>query len=324
MDTLTRRSTAVRALAAALAVAASGVRAADTVLVARPAGADFDEARKGIAEALGPGWVLVDHPVAKDAPLTDFVKAWRATRPKALVLMDNRSVGTWRDAAAALADTATPAVALMGVRLDLAVQGLPRTIAVAYEIPAVTSVVNLRTVVNSPVRRVGVVYRASWESFFRRQEGFCAAESVELVGRSVPDGDNPGAALREALGELLEGPGRVDALWVLNDNALLTPRLIQSIWAPFVRRTRTLAVVGVEPLVQPALDFGSFAVLPDNYALGGQVAGLLQDIHDAGWKIPAPRVEQPLSVLKILNLRQVRRNGAYRSEHAGEIDRILE
>jgi hypothetical protein len=85
-----------------------------------------------------------------------------------------------------------------------------------------------------------------------------------------------------------------------------------------------LSVVGVEVLVNPALDFGSFAVLPDHYALGSQAAGLLQEIQDAGWKVEDPRVDQPLSVVKILNAKQVRNRVGVKDDKLGEIDKVLE
>ena len=65
-------------------------------------------------------------------------------------------------------------------------------------------------------------------------------------------------------------------------------------------------------------------VLPDHYALGSQAAGILQDIQDRSWMVDTPKVEQPLSVLKILNARQVKGRGGYRPDHVDEIDRIME
>jgi len=302
---------------------AGALGAQDSILVVRPSGATFEEARKGIAETLGEGWVLGDLVASKEMSAKDLVDRWRATSPKAIVLMDNRSVALYREARAIVGDTTTPVVALMGVRLDLVVKSLSNAVEVGYEIPAVTSMTNLRSVLASPVRKIGVVYRSSWGDFFRKQAGFCLSEDFQLVGRAIPDDADPSSSLRKALDELLEDEA-VDALWILNDNLFLTPRIIRSVWMPMTRRFKTISVVGVESLVNPVLDFGSFAVLPDHYALGAQVAGILQEIRDDSWKLDAPRAEEPLSVVKIINVRQLKKRSSVRMERLGEIDKVLE
>lgn len=320
MDKMTRPvSGAFAIVLAAVAMASSE----DTVLVVRPSGATFEEARKGIAEALGEGWFLGDLVTTRSTTMTDLVERWRSLAPKAVVLMDNRSLSLYREARAIVGDTTTPVVALMGVRIDIAVSDLRNAVGIGYEIPAVTAMSNLRSTLVHPPRRIGVVYRSSWDDFFRRQAGFCASEDFLLVGRAVPEGDDAASSLRKALFELLDVE-KVDALWILNDNMFLTPRIIQSVWIPLTRRYRTVSVVGVESLVNPVLDFGSFAVLPDHYALGAQAAGILLDIQESSWKVDAPRTEEPLSVVKILNARQIRKRSAVKPERLGEIDKVLE
>ena len=298
-------------------------QAQNKVLVVRPAGSTFEEARKGIVETLGEGWQFHDLVAGKDFNATALVERWKATAPHAIVLMDNRSVGVYREARTLLGDTTTPVVALMGVRIDLAIQQMPNVVGVNYEIPAVTSMVNLRSVLPVPLRRIGVVYRASWGDFFQKQSEFCAPESLELVGRAIPDEGDPASSLRKALDELLVKE-KVDVLWILNDNLFLNAKIIQSVWMPMVKKAKVLSVVGVEPLVNPALDFGSFAVLPDHYALGSQVAGLLHEIQDMSWKVEDPRADQPLSVVKILNAKQVKKRSGLRDDKLGEIDKVLE
>jgi len=297
--------------------------AQNKILVVRPAGTTFEEARKGILETLGAGWQIQDLVANGDLTTKEFTAAWKSAAPKALVLMDNHSVGLYREARSIVGDTVTPVVALMGVRVDLAIASLHNAIGINYEIPAVTSMVNLRSVIPVPLRRIGVIHRASWGDFLKRQSEFCAPESLTLIGRSIPDEGDPTSAVATALKELL-GDEKIDALWILNDNLFLNAKIIQGTWMPAIKKSKVLTVVGVEPLVNPSLDFGSFAVLPDNYALGSQVAGILQEIQDAGWKVEEPRVDQPLSVLKILNSRQVKKRSGIRSEKLGEIDKVLE
>lgn len=312
----------VRALLVAL-VFAGGAVAQNTLLMVRPSGANFDEVRKGMVEALGEGWAVKDLVVTRELAVEGFATEWKASSPKAIVLLDNRAVSLYREARAIVGDSSTPVVALMGVRIDLAVAGLGNAVGINYEIPAVTSMVNLRSVVKAPFRRIGVVHRASWKGFIEQQDAFCRPESLQIVAKPVADDADPASSLRTVLNELVEDEG-VEVLWILNDNLFLTPKLIQGTWMPRIRKSKVLSVVGVEALVNPALDFGSFAVLPDHYALGSQAAGLVQEIQDAGWKVEDPRVDQPLSVVKILNAKQVKNRVGVKDEKLGEIDKVLE
>ena len=321
MDKVIRNGMA-RVLAISLLLS-GWAQAQNKVLVVRPAGATFEEARKGIVETLGEGWQFHDLVAGKEFDAKVFAEGWKAATPQAIVLMDNRSVNVYREARSLVGDTTTPVVALMGVRIDLAINQMPNVVGVNYEIPAVTSMVNLRSVLPVPLRRIGVVYRASWADFFQRQSEFCAPESLQLVGRAIPDEGDPAASLRKALDELLVKE-KVDVLWILNDNLFLNAKIIQTIWMPAVKKSKVLSVVGVEPLVNPSLDFGSFAVLPDHYALGSQVAGLLQEIQDMSWKVEDPRADQPLSVVKILNAKQVKKRSGVRDDKLSEIDKVLE
>lgn len=312
----------VRGLAL-VAILAATTTAQNRILVVRPAGSTFEEAEKGMKEAMGAGWTVQE--LLRDKSLTPAAMAakWKEFAPNAIVLMDNGSVSMYKEARIVGGDTTTPVVALMGVRIDLAIAGLSNAVGINYEIPAVTSMVNLRSIAMQPLAKVGVVYRASWKPFFDQQSSFCTPEGLTLVGRAVADDGDPTAALRKALDELVDDE-KVDALWILNDNLFLNPKIIQGVWMPRIKKSKVLSVVGIEPLVNPGLDFGSFAVLPDHYALGSQVADLMQEIQDAGWKVEESHTDQPLSVVKILNARQVNKRGGVKPDKLGEIDKVME
>jgi len=168
-----------------------------------------------------------------------------------------------------------------------------------------------------------MIYRAAMADVFRRNAEFCKAEHIELVGREVPDNSDAKAGLETALKSLTSDAG-IDALVVLNDNFFLNAPLLKGVWLPILSDWRHPVIVGVESVVKPELHFGTFAVLPDHYALGSQAAGLIQEIEDAGWKVDGTRVDQPISVIKVLNMRGFRNCCAMKDGKASEIDRIME
>jgi hypothetical protein len=311
---------AIRILLVASGLALGGTQ---EILLLRPAGATFEEARKGIAETLGPSYVLRDFVVGKATTADEVVGAWSRVAPKAVVAMDNHAIALFREARATTGDSGVPLVALMAVRVDAALKGVRNAAGINYEIPAVTTLVDLRAITTTAVRRAGMIYRASMAEVFHRNSEFCKAENIELVGWEVPDNADARTSLETALNGLDDDPA-IDALVVVNDNFLLNAPLLKSVWLPRLSGWKRPVIVGVESVVRPELRFGTFAVLPDHYALGSQAAGLLQEIEEDGWTVVDPRVDQPISVIKVLNLRGFKDCCRLRNGRSSEIDRILE
>ncbi|PCJ18124.1 MAG: hypothetical protein COB04_07625, partial [Gammaproteobacteria bacterium] len=94
---------------------------------------------------------------------------------------------------------------------------------------------------------------------------------------------------------------KVDAFWILNDNPLLNADVIVNAWIPGLRTSKKPVIVGVENLAETRFQFGTFAIMPDSYALGVQGAGVLADIMDEDWALTPSSAEQPVSVKKVLN-----------------------
>jgi hypothetical protein len=212
----------------------------------------------------------------------------------------------------------------MAVRMDKEVAGMKRVTGINYEVPAVTTLVNLRSLLRDPVRRVGVIHRGAMADFVKAHAEWCAAERIELVPYRIPDGaaDVP-KAVRTGVRRLWRRDG-VDALWVLNDNFYLTPEIIRDGWLPALERFEKPVVVGVENLVSPGIKFGTYAVLPDHYGLGTQAAGLLLRLQEDGWEADdAPALRQPLAITKLLNLPLARKYSAIHEDRLLEIDRVV-
>lgn len=224
-----------------------------------------------------------------------------SVHPKCVVLLGNQAVRTYRTLQKGGVKTPPAVVAMSSFAKQLA-GDLRNATGVAYEVPAVTSFVMLRQLTERPIERVGVLYRPAFKSFVGAQAELAEMEKVHLVGRSL-DGEIGPRRIRLALHELLRKE-KVDALWVLNDNALLDPKVIRDGWLPEARKSEVPIIVGVSSLVNPRLSFGSIAVVPDHTALGVQVANLLFELSDEEWAVQGREIELPLSVETVVDMTQ--------------------
>jgi ABC-type uncharacterized transport system substrate-binding protein len=218
--------------------------------------------------------------------------------------------------------THPPAVVTMASFFEQQRALFDNTTGISYEVPGITTFVNLRSFVAQPIQRVGVVHRSAFTGYVERQRELARVEKVELV--SVPIRNRPAPVeLRRALRSLLEQDA-VDALWVLNDNVLLTPELIAHAWLPVLHEEPIAVVVGVSTLVDARLHFGSFGLLPDHVALGVQTADLVYRLADADWDAEDFPVELPVSVESVVDLEWTRKHLHFREDALDRIDRIVE
>lgn len=224
-----------------------------------------------------------------------------AVDPQCVVLIGNHAARVFRSLQNEGVST-PPAVVLMSSFAKQVVGTMKGSTGIAYEVPAVTSFVTLRQLSERPLRRVGVVYRPALTEFVKEQVSLARMEKVELIG--VPVEGTPGARkIRLSLRELILRE-KVDAIWVLNDNALLNPSAIRDGWLPEVRRSGVPVLVGVSSLVNSQLSFGSVAIVPDHTALGVQAANLLFELADEDWEVADRPVELPLSVETVVDMSQ--------------------
>ena len=200
--------------------------------------------------------------------------------------------------------------------------GLRAATGISYEVPLITVVTNLRKLIATPIDRIGVVHRAALAGFVRRQAALAFREQTTVVREEVSGTPNP-SEIKRALRRLKQ---KCDAIWVLNDDHLLTPRLLAGGWLHGLNEPPSVpTIVGAASLVSPAQSFGTFAVLPDHTALGTQAANLLLDIAENGWLLTSSSGTQlPLSTTTTVDLTQARERFALRASALGQVDNVLE
>lgn len=295
-----------------------------SLLVAMPNSPNFVEVRKSLVSEVQKSFNIHTLAVAPETTVADLASAIRTVGPVCVVLMNNATMNLYREYQTANPTVAMPpAVLLMASFVEEVQSRLRRTTGIAYEVPGVTAFVQLRSVINAPINRVGVIYRPPFRKFVERQKSLAAKESVELVALSVPN-DVTADGLREALHRLTK-KSKVDAVWMLNDNALVRDEeYVDDAWRTALNDAKLPLIVGVPNLVEPSSPLGTLAVVPDYEALGLQAANLLFDLSENDWRVETHPVELPLSVKTVVDVRLVRANFGLRPDALKHIDKALE
>lgn len=297
---------------------------ADTLLIIRFDNKNFNDVVKGMKEEFESDIYLNEIIVNKETKVETIKDKILHVRPKLIILMDNKSVNMYKSCLSMLESSykSIPTVSLMGILIDDGIKGLNNAAGIAYEIPLVTSAVNLRSILNKPIKRVGVVHRELYSSFITMNTKFCKSENISVVPILIPNTTKDvNKDLKKGLTKLLKEE-KVDALWILNDNVLLTGQTLLEIWKPLLKKYKVPTIVGVDNLVDKPISLGTFAVLPDHESLGSQAASMIFDIKDNDWDASDKGVEQPLSVYKVINQEQAQKWFNVADDRLKTVDKI--
>jgi hypothetical protein len=292
------------------------------ILLAMPDAPSFRLVRTALIKEIKRDFDVVTLVIDGRTPATDFATHVDHVRPSCAVLLDTAAVklihGYQQSHPAA---RQAPAVVMMASFLEEAGAALENSSGIAWEIPAVTSLVNLRSVIDRPVARVGVIHRPAFRAYLARQKTLAAGEQIALVPAEVPAAPTA-ADVRAALKSFAKG---VDALWVLNDEELLRDeRFREEVWRPELAALGIPVVVGSASLVSAEARFGTFAVAPDLDALSVQAAELLYEIAEDDWNTEDHPMELPVSTVTVVNMRQVRKSFGLRKGALERIDKAVE
>lgn len=294
-----------------------------TILVFMPETSQTKEVWTGLSDELGREFQLVAVRIDNASQAAVIGEAIVRYKPVGLVLMNNPTVTAYlRYQQAVKATKFPPAVIVMTSFVERESRALVSATGISYEIPLITVMTNLRKLVRLKSERVGVVVREPLESFVRQQIELAKREKVTVAVERISSEPNA-SEVKRALRNL---KACADVLWILNDDRLLSPKLLADGWLPGLdERPWVPTIVGAGSLVSPVRSFGTFAVLPDHVSLGAQAAGMLFDIADNDWQLePNPMVQLPLSTTTIMDLSQVKERFTMTDDALEQVDRILE
>lgn len=302
-----------------------------SILIIYSGGEVFNETIKGINDEVENEFLVHRMVIDRNTIPSDIAEKIQDVKPKAAVLMDNQAIGLFRTYQQNLPADAPviPSISLMAIDIENAIKDLKNAKGIFYDVPVVTALVNLRSVLKRPIKRTGVIHRDVLTSFIETNQRHCKNEGIELFSILIPSEEmmDYKKGVKRALTVLLNNK-RIDSLWLPNDPKLLSSELLRTVWVPMLRRRKIPIIVGVEALVQPEDDFGTFAVLPDHISLGNQVADMLRDVQYTNWQFEdnqfrENRTVAALSSHKIINYRQARKRFKVKEEQLEQVDKVL-
>ena len=297
---------------------------AQTILIAMPTLGEFVDVRRGLVTEVQKNFNVTTIAVTPETTAAQLGNAIDRTAPACVVLMNNSTFTLFKQYKESKGSAPVPpAVIVMASFIDRLRAALPHSTGIAYEVPGVTMIRNLRTIITAPVRKVGVIYRPVFRDFIEKQKELAAPEQIEIVAVEVPK-DVSAGDLHAAITALAEKQ-KVDALWMLNDNGLIRDgRFLDESWRAALKDVKLPVIVGLPNLIDPLSPLGTMAVVPDHETLGLQTANLIFDVADDGWRVEDHAIELPLSVKTIVDIKQARESFGLQPDALRHIDRVAE
>ena len=295
---------------------------AETILILRPIGPAFDDVQRGLQGNLDSSFTTKVCIKDKSFSIAELKVIIDSTKPRIVLLMDNTMIHLYKEYCKT--NPIIPSVSLMAAMVSKEMAGMKDAEAISYEVPIVTSVVQLRTLLNMTNVNIGIIHREFLADFVKESREWCKKENIELTGYFVPSGNaDYGPLLQKGLDYIASGKSKVNMLWVPNDIAFLKPDMIRNIWIPFSQKCNIPIIVGVDKLLSSDASFGTFAVLPDHESLGSQAAEMIGRIKDQGWHIDAKVIEPPISIFKIISNEKVSRYEKVNTKMLEQIDKSV-
>lgn len=255
------------------------------LLVMRPDEVNFKTALDGLTGELDNEFSLHDFLVDKETKIDDFEVLYDTQKPKLIVLMEGKAIELYHSwQATKPADFPfPPVIVLMTAYAEERIKDIKSAGCIKYEIQAVQVISYLRSVLEQPVNRVGVLYSSNLRVFFANQKSDCEKEKAELVGVLIDERKGLlDRVIAKELSKMVKDP-TIDAIWIFNDNIILKDVLLEWAWVPKLQKFKKPVVVSLERLLNP-LKVGQFAVVPDHFAMGAQAARWIFQIEENGWK----------------------------------------
>lgn len=298
----------------------------DQVVIFTTKGNIFDQARNGLVNEIRDEFTVTVVEINENTTVSVIDKAIDGYNlPKAVVLIGNNAIRSYSKYSIHNKQKAEKiqVVTILALDVQRAISGLDNVNAVAYETPMVTALVSFRRVINKPVNSVGVLYRGALKEFIEKNTNYCAKENITVNSVQI---DDDTAKIRKEISNTLQNliqEKKVEALWIANDNVLLRPELLGQVWMPALKKKKIPIIVGVEALVNPELNFGTFAVIPDPAALGEQAAEIIYNLKSDDWEHSGVVIHPAISMYSVLNIKKAKEIAGIENFKTYEVSKVL-
>ena len=296
-------------------IAVAAAAQAGPILVVKRADPMFDQAFQVVAEGLRSTHEVVAHDVVKKTSFEDFYSKVNSVKPEFMLLMDNGPVKHALTLSEKVGDpfAGLKAVASFALNLRKQLMGHATIAGIAYEVPALTIMTQFRFLIGQPLKNVLAIYRKSeFEATVQEAREQLSAENINLIALDAESKGKGKEAvegfLEDNLQEIVHGT-RIDAVWVITDNALINQATLAGIWLKRAKTFKVPFLCGVEPFVARSLDFCTFAAAPNTIDLAEQMVEMTQSILEDGIAPSDLGVKYLVSVVKILDIVKAERLG---------------
>ena len=281
-------------------------RKPDPILVVFSKGDLFEAGKTGLTNELKYDFAVEPFSMTEKTTPGDLGNKVTALSPAAVVLLGNFPISLYAKYCTERKDktASVPVVASHALDVRRATAPIGKSLCISYETPMITALVNFRQVMFPSLEKVGVLYRKSYAEFIERNSRLCQNEKITV--KSLLIGDDASTQKKEiaqALDELLNKE-HIQAFWAPNDSKFFKVEYLTEIWIPIFLKTKVPVIVGVESLVKPEINFGTYAVIPDPEAMGAQAARLVEDLKDENWQIDSTVIFPAISTYSVLNLKK--------------------
>lgn len=285
----------------------------DLILVFRPGKDIYEQPYQAMVAELEGQVNVVEIILSRNPRPREIKRAMDRYQPNAVVLMENQTIELYRRyQQGEKVESFPPAVCYFASFATELIDRLQNATGILYEAQAVTAINYIRNLFKGKVNKVGVVYSTGLSSHFELQKKGAVLEDLTLVGIQV--NHKRERELKKAL-EKLVNEDKVDAIWVLPDNLILSPNHLEWGWRPPLKNFTGPIIVSVEELADNDVALGDFAVFPDHTELGRQAGYKVLDLLDNGWKIQDnEELARPSSYSKRFNEKRVAKINGLNSE----------
>ncbi|MGE5670074.1 MAG: hypothetical protein ACM31E_01435, partial [Fibrobacterota bacterium] len=207
----------------------------DALLILTPPEELFASAITGLQEETEDEFVVtVLKKPKEDEDDGDLRRYFASATPKVVVVVGNRLLKLYTKFINEHKPDASSikVISIYALDTEHAIEHLNNALGISFQTPMVTAIVKFRGIVTTTINKVGVIYRDACDEMVIQNTKLCLREKITI--KSIKIGNqtkNHKMEISDALKHLIKKE-RVNAIWIPNDNVILSSELLGGVWIP--------------------------------------------------------------------------------------------